>query len=370
MNRPLLFLSVATVMMAQTPDAAFLRMDKNKDGKITVDELLPERRKNLSRVDTNKDGGISLEEHLAFMRQRPAGGATAAGPQISESITALRDLDYAGTKNPRQALDLYLPKKRTTDKPLPVVVFIHGGGWANGDKAGGYKQVQPFVMTGEYAGASIGYRLTNEAQWPAQLHDCKAGLRWLRAHAKEHGLDPDHIAVWGTSAGGHLVSILGTSGDVPELEGKVGPHTDLSSRVQAVVNYFGPENFITMVTQPSTVDRTVDSYPEAALLGGRVQDKKDAAIHASPVTYISAGDPPVLTAHGTDDPLVPYAQGTEFHEKLKAAQVPSLLITMKNGGHGFSHPQLTEMVAAFLAKHLRGVSAELKDTEIVLEKKK
>jgi acetyl esterase/lipase len=369
MSRSLLILlSLAGAALAQAPvapkpDVGFLRLDKNRDGKITKEELPTDRQQNFEKVDADKSGEISMAEHLAFLGKR------TSGPLVSESITAIKDIDYGTSKNPRQALDLYLPKRAEQgDKLLPVVVFVHGGGWKAGDKAGGYKQLLPLVAGGDYAAASLGYRLTNEAQWPAQIHDCKAGIRWLRAHAKEHGLDAERIAVWGTSAGGHLVSMLGTSGDAPELEGKVGPHTDQSSKVQAVVNYFGPENFLTMVTQASTVDRTTDSYPEAALIGARVQDNPQAARHASPVTYVSPGDPPVLTAHGTEDPLVPYAQGTEFHEKLLQAKVPSLLITMKNGGHGFSHPQLTELVGAFLAKHLRGVAADLQDTEIVIEK--
>jgi dipeptidyl aminopeptidase/acylaminoacyl peptidase len=134
--------------------------------------------------------------------------------------------------------------------------------------------------------------------------------------------------------------------------------------VQAVVNYFGPENFLSMVGQPSTINRTEEGYPEALLIGGRVQDKPEAARAASPITYVTSGDPPVLTAHGTEDPLVPFAQATEFHQRLTLAKIPNVLITMKGGGHGFSEPKLTEMVQAFLGKYLRGQEAELKDTEI------
>ncbi len=351
---------------APTPEEIFKRLDKNHDGKITIDELPPERRENFKRIDTNGDGAISLEEHIAFMTRRNATAAPQKAPPLPEGIAATPDLAYADNDNPRQKLDLFLPKKRNSDRPLPVLVFIHGGGWKAGSKADGARMIAPYVASGDYAGVSVGYRLTNEAQWPAQIHDCKAAIRWIRGHAKEHGLDPDHIAVWGTSAGGHLVSILGTSGEVPELEGRLGGNTTQSSRVSCVVNFFGPEDFVTMVTQPSTVDRTTQDYPEALLIGGRVQDQQEAAKRASPVTYISKDDPPFLTAHGTKDPLVPYAQATELHEGLKKAGVSSILITMKNGGHGFASPALNEVVKSFLAKHLRGVDAKIEDQTIDL----
>lgn len=285
-------------------------------------------------------------------------------PRIPEGIDARRDIPYADTDNPRQRLDLYLPKERKSDKTLPVIVFIHGGGWRNGDKAGGLNQIARFVSSGQYAGASIGYRLTNEAQWPAQIHDCKAAIRWIKANAKEHGLDPEKIAVWGTSAGGHLVSFLGTSGDVPALEGSLGKHPDQNSRVACVVNFFGPENFVTMVTQPSKIDRTTTDYPEALLLGGRVQDKSEAARQASPVTHVSPGDAPFLTAHGTKDELVPYAQAQEIDAALKKAGVESLLIEITNGGHGFRLPELETRLGQFFAKHLLNEAVEISTTPI------
>jgi acetyl esterase/lipase len=371
------FLVVAPAISAQQarpdPEALFKRLDKNSDGSITSEELPPERRANIKRFDTDGDGKISLQEHIVGLGGRP--GATPVRPSnrpttaaVPDTLEAKLDLPYADNDNPRQQLDLYLPKRRTSDKPLPVIVFIHGGGWKAGDRKSGMRNVAPYVASGDYAGVSVGYRLTNEAQWPAQIHDCKAAIRWIRGHAKEFNLDADHIGVWGSSAGGHLVSIVGTSGDVPALEGRLGSYTTLSSRVQAVVNYYGPENFITMVTQPSTVDRTVPGYPEAVLIGGRVQDMTDAAKNASPVTYISKDDPPFLTAHGTKDPLVPFAQAKELEEKLQAVGVPSTLITMKDGGHGFGSTALDDVVRRFFDKTLRGIDGKVEDTTIVVDK--
>jgi len=342
-------------------DRQFQQFDQNHDGKISKEEMPERLRPNFDRVDANHDGGISKEEHLAVV-----GNRKNAGPGlVPEGTEVLRDLAYADTDNPRQKLDLYLPKARKPDAPLPIIVFIHGGGWQGGDKSSGLGNLARFVQSGDYAGISIGYRLTNEAKWPAQIHDCKAAIRWIKAHAKEHGLDAGKIAVWGTSAGGHLVSMLGTSSDVKELEGTLGKNLDQDSKVTCVLNYFGPEDFLTMVNQPSTIDRTKGSdFPEAKLLGGPVSEREAIAKEASPVTHISKGDAPFFTAHGTKDPLVPYAQAEELHAALQRAGVPSQLQEMTNGGHGFKSPVLDERVKQFLDLHLRGIKSELQTTPI------
>ncbi|MES2593787.1 MAG: alpha/beta hydrolase fold domain-containing protein [Verrucomicrobiota bacterium] len=386
MNKPLLLLAlslpVTLVLAQQAPPAPaeraarmFEALDTNKDGKMSREEM-PERfRDNFSRVDANSDGSISKEEHIAVLTrsQQRQDKASKGGPQprpVPEGIEALRDLAYAGTDNPRQKLDLYLPKARKGDKPLPVIVFIHGGGWKAGDKSSGLNNVARFVQSGEYAGVSVGYRLTDEAKWPAQIHDCKAAIRWIKANAKEHNLDASKIGVWGTSAGGHLVSHLGTSGDVKELEGTLGKHLDQNSSVTCVVNFFGPEDFLTMIRQPSTVDRTKGKdYPEALLLGGAVPDREAVAKEASPVTHASKGDAAFFTAHGTKDPLVPYAQGEEIHATLQKAGVPSLLQEMTNGGHGFRSPILDQRVKQFFDLHLRGIPAEIVTSPITVEGK-
>ena len=208
-----------------SPEALFKQWDKNKDGKLLPTELPQNARRNFGRVDTNKDGTISMEEHVRFLK-RPRNDQ----PRQPRDIKELRDIPYAGTKNPRQMLDLIMPVKRVGKKPLPVIAFIHGGGWRNGNKSSGVNRVAGLLQTGRYVGVSIGYRLTGEAIWPAQIHDCKAAIRWLRGNAKKHGMDPGKIAVWGSSAGGHLVSMLGATGGVKELEGKLGKHLDQSSR--------------------------------------------------------------------------------------------------------------------------------------------
>lgn len=372
-----LLCSLSVFASAQQPAAPaertkrlFDQIDADKDGKLSQMELPERLRPNFGRVDTDKDGFISREEHLAVvgrsLQRRPAPGQRP----LPAGVEAKLDLAYAESDNPRQKLDLYLPKLRKTEKPLPVIVFIHGGGWRGGDKGSGIGNVGRFVASGEYAGVSVAYRLTNEAQWPAQIHDCKAAIRWVKAHASEYGLDASKIGVWGTSAGGHLVSMLGTSGDVKELEGSLGKHLDQDSKVTCVVNFFGPENFLTMVRQPSTIDRTKGKdYPEALLLGGPVPEREAIAKEASPVTHVTAGDSAFFTAHGTKDPLVPFAQGEEIHAALTKAGVPSILQEMTNGGHGFRSEVLDQRILQFFDLHLRGIESKIETTPIAIEPK-
>ena len=276
------------------------------------------------------------------------------------------DVPYAGTDNPRQTLNLYLPTAKS-EKPRPVIVFIHGGGWRAGNKSGGRRWLTPYLRSGRYAGVSVGYRLTDEAHWPSQIHDCKAAIRWIRAHASEYNLDPNKIGIMGTSAGGHLVAMLGTSGEVKELEGDLGDHDDQSSRVTCVVDFFGPTEMLTMGKSPG-LDHNAPNSPEAKLLGGPVQETKDVARSASPITHVTKDDAPFLIVHGTKDPLVPFEQSTKFQKQLQAVGVSANLITMKDGGHGgFRNRKLDEVVQTFFNIHLRGVDDNIKDETLMNE---
>lgn len=300
-----LFVAMGQVQGQETSEQ-FKRLDRNKDGKVTKEEFSGPI---FDQIDSNKDGVITAEEDRAFSRRRPAGPGQPA--RIPDTIKAEFDLPYAATDNPRQRLDLYLPKTRMDDKPLPVVVFIHGGAWQAGDKRGGFGTVAPLVESGEYAGISVGYRLTGEAIWPAQIHDCKAAIRWLRANAKKYNLDPDKIGVTGTSAGGHLVAMLGTTGDVKELEGKLGEHLNESSRVTCVVDQFGPTDLLAMGGSHNN-----PNSPESKLVGGAVQETQKVAREASATTHVSKDDPPFLLIHGTSDNVVPFNQSELLHEAL------------------------------------------------------
>jgi acetyl esterase/lipase len=285
-----------------------------------------------------------------------------AAARLDAAIELKRDIAYADTEHDRQRLDLYLPKVRKTDAALPVIAYIHGGAWMGGDKRGGADALGPFVASGEYAAVSIGYRLSQHARWPAQIHDCKSAIRWIRGHAKEYNLDPDKIGVLGGSAGGHLVAMLGTSGDRKDLEGDLGGHDDQSSHVTCVVDYFGPSDFLTIADYPSQLDHAAADSPEARLIGGRIQDMQDVARNVSPVTHVSRDDPPFLIVHGTNDQIVPYNQSQRLRDALREAGVEVALVSIEGGGHGgFESEALDDRVRKFFDKHLRGQEAEFAD---------
>jgi len=262
---------------------------------------------------------------------------------------ALRDIEYARVGAKSLRLDLYLPR-RDAGARLPVVVWIHGGGWRSGDKSG---TRAPEVLGEGYAVASINYRLSHEATFPAQIHDCKAAIRWLRAHADRYGLDPERVGVWGSSAGGHLVALLGTSGDVAELEGDVGGNLDQSSRVQAVCDFFGPADLLAVLEPGAWSSHGSPTSPESLLLGGPVAERVDLARFASPVTHASADDPPFLIVHGDQDPVVPFDQSVRLHRALTAVGVESTLYVVKGAGHGFRDPAVDALVREFFDRHLR-----------------
>lgn len=347
----------------QGSDAArFTAWDTNKDGKLSREELPKPLRGEFDRADTDKDRALSRAEDAAAVGLIRGPNRTATVPA---NVRKLGDIDYAGTGNPRQKLDLYLPAKRTDDKPLPMIVFIHGGAWRGGNKAGGASHVIPFVAGGRYAGVSIAYRLTGEARWPAQIHDCKAAIRWLKAHANEHGLDPARIAVWGTSAGGHLVAMLGVSGDDASMEGMIGGNTGESSKVRCVVDFFGPTELLTMEEQSGRAARNAADSPESILVGGAIQQHPAMAKNASPIDHVGAGDAPHLIVHGTADPIVPFAQSVNYKKRLVDAGVPAVLITVQDGRHGQGFgPAVNHIVADYLDQELLGMPHGMMDTTV------
>lgn len=247
---------------------------------------------------------------------------------VLENVTSYKDVVYAAVGERKLVLDLYIPKN--AEKPMPLVVWIHGGAWSAGSK-------QPcsslFLTRHGFAAASIGYRLVPEAIFPAQFHDCKAAIRYLRANADEYGIDPNAIGVWGASAGGHLAALLGTSAGIKEADGSLGEHTDVSSAVQAVCDWFGPSDFFTMPIGRRQFAKGED--PELHVLGGKISENQDMARLASPASHVSKHAPPFLIMHGDKDPLVPIQQSRLLHDKLTAAGVSSELIVLEGEGHGF-----------------------------------
>jgi len=366
---PVIVLLLATPCLAQDAAARlFQENDGDNDGRLSRQEFPRQLERLFDRIDKNGDGFLTLEEDRAFRRGRRQDGSGEGGARGSdgrrapEGVTVHRDIPYAGTTNPRQTLDLILPKKPATDKPLPVIVWIHGGAWRAGSKSGGLGRVAPHVATGRYAGVSIAYRLTGETIWPTQIHDCKAAIRWIRANAGKHNLDADRIAVWGSSAGGHLVAMLGTRGDVKDLDGDIGPHQGVSSRVACVLDWFGPTDFLQMdahaVAGARMVHNAPDS-PESILVGGPIRENKDKVAHANPITYVTKDDPPFLIAHGTADPLVACHQSELLDAALRKAGCDVTFIKMIGGGHGFRSAELDKRVGRFLDKHLHGKEARI-----------
>lgn len=358
-------LVLATSVWAQQ-GPSFDRLDRNKDGKIEKDELPNAAQRFFDRIDSDSDGSVSPQEFKAFERVRAAmqrqRGNQAGG--MVEGVNITRDIPYADSKIPRQKLDIALPEKPASDKPLPVIVLIHGGGWQGGTHGPFLSRAIPLVRSGEFAAVSIGYRLTDQGSWPIQIHDCQAGLRWVKANAEKYNWDPERIVLWGSSAGGHLVAMLGVSADDPSIDGKLGPHTEESLKVAGVIDFFGPANMATMGDPPGFERHNAADSPESKLLGGPVKEVPEVAKAASPQTYVSAGDAPFLILHGTKDSTVPFQQSVDFHAALKKAGVDSTFVPVEGAGHGFAGQEVNQRVRDFLDKIALGKDVEVSSQPI------
>ncbi|HEY1379085.1 MAG TPA: alpha/beta hydrolase [Gemmataceae bacterium] len=270
---------------------------------------------------------------------------------IPEGTKVLKDIAYG--PHERNKLDLYLPP---ADGPLPLVVWVHGGGWEKGSKDGAGPSLD--LLRQGYAVASINYRLSPQAVFPAQIVDCKAAIRHLRSVAAEYHLDTDHVGVWGASAGGHLVALLGTTGDADFADGS--GDKKYSSTVQAVCDWFGPADFLHWGQYDLSHPGDGRPNPITRLLGGLVVDKQELAKQASPVAHVSKSCAPFFIAHGDHDPLVPLQQSESLNEALKKAGVEATLVVVKGAGHGgpgFAARDLFGREEAFFAKHLKPKAA-------------
>lgn len=272
----------------------------------------------------------------------PAHAAPLPAPLPGPGGTrVLRGVPFAALPGARPLeLDLWLPPASAVadGAPPPVAVFLHGGGWRLGSRhAAGpmYAGVDPPVFArvaqAGVAVASADYRLTGEAVWPAQLHDAKAAVRWLRARAGELGVDGDRIAAWGESAGGHLAALLGLTAADAALEGDVGI-TGPSSAVAAVVAWYAPSD-VAAVAADTGADPLDAGTREALLLGAPAPERPDAAAQASPVTHVSPGAPPFLLLHGLADRLIPCVQSERLHAALVEAGVEAELDLYEDADH-------------------------------------
>jgi len=297
-------------------------------------------------------------DSVAFLLIAVATTATGSGQEPKEQagplplppgVKVIREIDYMGHGLAHQRLDLYLPEK--TSGLLPLVVWIHGGGWDSNSKDN-CRPALPLPTRG-YALASVNYRLTDSGPFPIQIADCRAAVRWLRAHAGRYQINPERIGAWGPSAGGHLVALLGTAADEKKWD-TLGGDTGISTRLQAVCDYYGPTDFL------AAIKAGITDSSDAKLLGGPPGERLDVAKQASPVNYVSRDDPPFLIVQGDQDRIVPLEQSRLLHDKLKQAGVEATLVVVRNGKHGNWGPdvqptpdQIRETVISFFDKHLK-----------------
>lgn len=282
---------------------------------------------------------------------------------LPAGIKMEKDVPYIPDGDEGQRLDLYLPEV-VAEKPLPLIVHIHGGGWMGGSK---YPCAVAAMVLKGYAVASVEYRFSQKAKFPAQIQDCQAAVRWLRAHAKKYNLDIEHVGVIGGSAGGHLSALVGTAGGKDAFP-KIGGNEEQSDRVQAVCDIFGPADFSTVVQQAAD-DKNVKNIfefntpkdPYSELIGTKLDDKaKTEAV--SPVHYVTKDNPPFVILHGTHDTLVPYAQSEEFAAVLKEKGVAVWLQKLPGAGHGggaFGKPAVIQLMQNFFDKYLKGADVQV-----------
>ena len=277
---------------------------------------------------------------MSSARQSPAGQA---------AYDTFKDIPYAH-EGRDLLLDLYVPKG--VSEPY-LLVWVHGGAWSRGSK-----ESVPLLGLVErgYAMASIDYRLSGEARFPAQIHDIKAAIRFLRAQAREYGYRVDRVAVGGSSAGGHLAALVGVTNGHAELEGTVGDHREQSSSVQAIVDLYGPTNFATILDQSTPHGLSVRVPALELLLGDGPDQVPDLAKLASPVAHVASGDPPLLILHGDRDPQVPINQSHELEGAYQGQGLKAQFEVVHGAAHGgeaFSDVERLELIQEFLESTLR-----------------
>ncbi|MEO8314185.1 MAG: alpha/beta hydrolase [Pseudomonadota bacterium] len=268
----------------------------------------------------------------------PAGAA--------EPARHLTDVVYAAVDGKKLALDLHMPAG--IEHP-PLVVYVHGGAWRAGSKT----EYPEFLVGRGYAVASVEFRSSTDARFPANVQDIKAAIRFLRAKAKEYGYRIDRIAIAGSSSGGHLAALVGTTNGVKDLEGTVGDNPGESSAVQAIVSWYGASNFMTILTQSTPFGLGVREPSLKLLLGGLPDEVPALAKLASPVTHVGAGDPPAILLHGNQDRQMPVNQLLELEAAYRRAGLSIETMIVDGAGHGdkvFLAGEPAERVVAFLQK--------------------
>jgi acetyl esterase/lipase len=296
---------------------------------------------------------LALAFIVAWSAVAPAVAQQPSDVQVSVSlfqqVRTVPNVVYLRANGWEGKLDVYAQRAQS---PTPTVIFIHGGGWVQGTKEASVLSVLPYIAMG-YSVVNVEYRLANVSLAPAAIEDCRCALRWVAAHAKDYNFDPDRLIVAGASAGGHLAL---TTGMVPASAGFdrscLAPG---EPRVAAIVNFFGITDVADLLDGPNKKPFP-ESWPYTVQWLGNQPNRADVAKAASPLTYVRAGVPPVISIHGDADPLVPYNHSVRLQEALQKAGVPHEFITVPGGGHGGFPPDQWQRayaaIQAFLAAHV------------------
>ena len=272
------------------------------------------------------------------------------------TFTTLSGIEYANVRGHSLLADVRVPDG---SGPWPVILYLHSGGWITGDRFGG-----PAIRQASrgYAVVSIDYELAPGAIWPAQIEDCKAAVRWIRANAARFHFDANRVGVFGTSAGGHLAAMLGTTTNDAGFEGIALGNAQFSSAVKVVVDYYGPTDLLNLDAQkiPGTpLDGNSAFLPPSLLMGCAIQQCAAKTADASPINHVSRDDPPFLIVQGMLDYLCPWQQSQSFYDKLRANGVTAKLVLVANAGHAdkkFDELEYQQVVSDFLDTYLRGTT--------------
>lgn len=298
---------------------------------------------------------LPIRGALAFALASLIGSSALAADLLEVELK--EDVVYGSGAGDQLKLDLAKP--REAKEPLPGILFIHGGGWQAGNKKVYRQAIQEFAANG-YVVGSVGYRFAPKHRAPAQIEDVKCAVRWMRANAKDLNLNPEKIGAIGASAGGHLATMLGVMDSSDGCEGE-GGCADQSSKVQCVVNYFGPTNLVVRELDGSPVKGLILEDAVRGILtnfvGSKPEESADALRRVSPITYVNKGDAPILMFQGTKDQLVPYDQVLELASALTKAGIPGRIEIILGAGHGWGGDEMkrTQSTALeFFDEHLKG----------------
>lgn len=261
----------------------------------------------------------------------------------------MQAIEFASIDGMSLKLDLYLPEQV---EGSTLIVWVHGGAWRRGSRDN--PSIEPMVKKG-YTIASVDYRLTPVAPFPANVHDIKAAVRFLRANADKYGYKNDNFVISGSSAGGHLAALVGVSNRQPVLEGIVGDHLEESSDIAVIVDFYGASNLTTILKQSTPHGLSVRQPALDLLIGGQPEDVPEMANLASPVFHVDENDPPLLLIHGDQDPQMPINQAHELHGIYKQLSLPVQFEVIHGGAHGgkaFFDEERLALVDWFIKKHL------------------